>query len=607
MSASCLCRCLVRARPCYGLAVLVGALTSCTSPTDEERAPLTVQSQQVASSEDVSGQLRDVPELEVGLPERPGQGPWEASDSLLVSQLAAVDGEGFIGLKAPQNPRTWERPSLRQVEEPSRRLVKVGRRAAVTASEARAGLDALRRLGVTILRYYDAIAAAHVRLPPAAAPLLRNHPNVDYLEPLVDAAEPDVKKWWAENPLILSSQTTPANIDSVRAPLAWPYSTGTGARLLFIDTGHERGHEDLPLVPVGNCSFGLRNGCDDEQLNLEHHGTPVSGVAIALNNAVGVVGVAHSVPPSNVFFWGVCDTICLTAEITAALNWSVSNLGANGVINMSFSVSVYQLTVATGVAAALNAGHVLVASAGNTGQQQTRYPAAYPDVIGVAGILPNRTLASGSTWGQHVDFVAPWIAYTTYPGNGYITLPGNSFSTPHVTGLVALIRTRYPGISRSTVSASLTYDADLRIVSSREQDGTEWYRYTFSPEGFIADTGEVAVVGASLRVRAANDELDLLRLPLTVGTSWSTAGAVATIQARYDSYTIASGTYVDAIKVSYELDGDVVLELIFARDVGIISVVDQDLLGGTHFWNLKEYAPGFPVTRSSGGRANSTI
>jgi hypothetical protein len=44
---------------------------------------------------------------------------------------------------------------------------------------------------------------------------------------------------------LMVSEVIPANVDTVKAPLAWPYSTGSGARLLIIDTGHDRGHYRL--------------------------------------------------------------------------------------------------------------------------------------------------------------------------------------------------------------------------------------------------------------------------------------------------------------------------------------------------------------------------
>ncbi len=59
-------------------------------------------------------------------------------------------------------------------------------------------------------------------------------------------------------------ETTPWGITMVRAPEAWSLTTGTGVKIELIDTGHDRGHEDLPLVPTENCA-GYYGGCDDSE------------------------------------------------------------------------------------------------------------------------------------------------------------------------------------------------------------------------------------------------------------------------------------------------------------------------------------------------------
>lgn len=150
------------------------------------------------------------------------------------------------------------------------------------------------------------------------------------------------------------------------------------------------------------------------------------------------------------------------------MNWSVSGLGAQGVVNMSLSSATYNQTLANAVAAASAAGHVLVSTAGNLALNQLRYPAAYSNVIGVAAVLPDKSFATnwepcpyrenaGSTWGAHVDFVAPWYALSTVPNSSYgdeTTAPywcGTSMAAPHVSGVAALVRTRYPSMSASSV------------------------------------------------------------------------------------------------------------------------------------------------------------
>jgi serine protease len=270
---------------------------------------------------------------------------------------------------------------------------------------------------------------------------------------------PDDANALGERRAAMFTQTIPANITHIAAPEAWTYSTGVGARVLFIDKGYDRGHEDLPVVPLGNCSNGSRNGCDDDPVFNQNHGTAVAGVTFARNNTFGVVGVAHGVSASDAYFWGACDTSCYDQDIIGGLNWAISSLGSLGIINMSLSGNIWQQAIADCVSAANAAGHVQVASAGNSGITEIRYPAGYPDVFGVGGVKPDDVHHPVSTTGTQVDFVAPYTVYTTSPGNTYTTRFGNSWSTPAVTGLVALLRSRYPAWDRSAVFSKIKMTA----------------------------------------------------------------------------------------------------------------------------------------------------
>lgn len=281
--------------------------------------------------------------------------------------------------------------------------------------------------------------------------------SVDSLtrSPWVDAVEPDALTIATQairgrtGPSGLMSQVTPWGVDSVGAPLAWSFSTGGSASLLIVDQGHFRGHEDLPVVPTQNC-FGQFNGCDDAHPNS--HGTHVTGIATARDNGVGVVGLAPGAGGGTTFVWGACEDngACDRDEIIAAINWAAGNLSPRGVINLSLGSGDYSWFMSTAVAAASSAGVVVVAAAGNNGANQTFYPAAFTNVIGVAGMREDKTFpdgdnapcsntgdaAPGSNWGAHVDFVAPWdavgtIAMDQYAGHeeGWC---GTSMATPHV-------------------------------------------------------------------------------------------------------------------------------------------------------------------------------
>ncbi|MEK7400914.1 MAG: S8 family serine peptidase [Gemmatimonadota bacterium] len=275
-----------------------------------------------------------------------------------------------------------------------------------------------------------------------------------------------------------TSQITPWGVEALRAPQAWTFTQGSGAKLLLIDKGHFQGHEDLPNVPTENCLGGYHDsGCSDYP--PQPHGTFMLGVATARDNGFGTLGVAPGIPGTSVFVWGACYEIvvngvlqhlCDNDRVVEALNWATQNLTPNGVINMSFSHPGTNAAVATAVASAANAGIVMVASAGNFGIEQIEYPAGYSNVIGVSGMRQDSTFATsgspcegdnGSNWGAHVDFAAPWDAYTTDWNHQYAGAEqgacGTSEATAYVSGVALLLRAQ--GWSASDIAYQMALTA----------------------------------------------------------------------------------------------------------------------------------------------------
>jgi subtilisin len=347
----------------------------------------------------------------------------------------------------------------------------------MSAAEIRDAVVAVERRGATVMRFFDALGIVEVLVDPSAATDLWLDPHVDFVEPVATdyRVETDVRSWSASSrgSVMLLTELVPSNIDSIRAPLAWPYSTGSGARLLIVDSGHDWPHYDLPVVVQVHC-HGTYGGCTDGPPHF--HGTSVSGVALARQNGFGIIGVAPGVSVHDVYYWGVCANICANngtcdaGELVNALNWSVNWLGSRGVINVSIAGSC-GIAKAIAVAAAYNAGHVLVAPTGNTGTYTEKCIAWYSQVIAVAGISPDRTFAApapvplcsphqGSSWGNHVEVVAPYWAYTTGPANSHWDMCGTSLASPAVAGVALLVRARYPGWSNSQVRARIQLTAE---------------------------------------------------------------------------------------------------------------------------------------------------
>jgi membrane-anchored mycosin MYCP len=107
---------------------------------------------------------------------------------------------------------------------------------------------------------------------------------------------------------------------------------------------------------------------------------------------------------------------------------------------------------------ALRQGAVIVAAGGNDGPGTGTgpfYPASYPypGVLSVGAVESDGSLAPFSDQGSHVAVTAPGVGITSaWPGgfaNG--SLNGTSFATAFVSGVAALVRSRFPGLSGPAV------------------------------------------------------------------------------------------------------------------------------------------------------------
>ncbi len=394
----------------------------------------------------------------------PAPRPWDTSDVALVAAVAAESGHAVVAFKEPA----------------SSRVLQTGVRAAVSAATVAAGLELLQAQGAQVLDLYDAIGAAHVRMDATVAAALRSNPLVDYVEPRQHGAILGTRRRFAKSDMVhVVTQTVPWGIALLGAPSAHAVTTGAGAKIQIIDTGHDQGHEDLPLVPDLNCA-GSSGGCNDVYPNS--HGTHVLGIWTARNNSIGVIGVAPGVNPADVYVYGACSSggSCPTTEVTAGINAAIFT--AN-VLSLSLQLP-FDLAQSQAVAEAWDNNIVIVAAAGNDGGNQVVYPAFYTDVIGVSGVQPNKSFAStspcrgsASNWGVHVDLAAPFWALSTVPGDAYEDETtelwcGTSMAAPHVAGAAALVKAKNPTWSNEQVRDKLFATAeDLGPVGRDDQFG----------------------------------------------------------------------------------------------------------------------------------------
>ena len=83
---------------------------------------------------------------------------------------------------------------------------------------------------------------------------------------------------------------------------------------------------------------------------------------------------------------------------------------------------------------------IIVAAAGNEGNDSPNYPAYYQNSVAVAALCEDGSLAPLSNYGENVDVAAPGFnIYSTLPGNTYGYKSGTSFAAAYVSGMAALL------------------------------------------------------------------------------------------------------------------------------------------------------------------------
>jgi subtilisin family serine protease len=337
----------------------------------------------------------------------------------------------------------------------------------------------VNRFGGVVIKHLNLINALAVYLPPPAVGGLRRRAEVVRVDDdvvvyaLVGPKAVGMKG--KPSPPAQPAQVVPWGIARILAPDAWSYSTGRGVRLAIVDTGIDLDHPDLQANIQGgvNTIRPNRNANDDNG-----HGTHVAGIAGALNNSIGVVGVA---PQVSLYAVKVLNSqgSGFLSDVIEGLTWCINQ--HMQVVNMSLGADVDVQSFHNAVTAVYNAGIVQVAAAGNSGGS-VGYPAAYPEVISVSATDGSDNLASWSSRGK-VELAAPGVnIYSTYNTGYYATMSGTSMASPHVAGVAALRLAVHPGETPDQVKAVLQTTAlDL---------GTPGYDYYFGA-GLVQALGAV--------------------------------------------------------------------------------------------------------------------
>lgn len=317
--------------------------------------------------------------------------------------------------------------------------------AAVNGYEAKQGKaksaaeKIMKRAGITDgelgFVYGSAIKGFSVKIAPGQLKKLQNDPSVSYIEEdqIVTLVIPEIKIKGKPAPTP-PAETKPWGISRVNGGAVY---TGNN-KIWIIDTGIDLDHPDLNVDGTGGWNFVANTQLADDD---NGHGSHCAGIAAAIDNTIGVIGVAAGAPvvPVKVLNRrgsGAYSTIIAGVDFVAA------NGEQGDVANMSLGGSFYQ-PINDAVIAAAATGIKFALAAGNESTlASTKSPASAngPNIYTISAMATGDLWATYSNYGTPpVDFCEPGSSiYSTYKGGGYATLSGTSMAAPHAAGILLL-------------------------------------------------------------------------------------------------------------------------------------------------------------------------
>jgi serine protease len=425
----------------------------------------------------------------------------------------------------------------------------------------------------------------------------------------------------------------------INLPQAWDVSTGSPSAgsdviVAVVDTGVFLAHPDFTGQLVAGYDFvssaamsrdgdGMDSNPDDPGDGAalgasSWHGTHVAGtIAARSNDAVGVAGVSWGAKVMPIRVLGAGGGT--SADIVNGVRYAAGLSNASGtvptrradVINLSLGGPGSSATEQAVYAAVRNAGVIVVAAAGNNNSGVPFYPASYDGVVSVSAVDMRREKAPYSNFGPFVDIAAPGgDASVDRNGDGYADgvlsakvddssgtrkpiwgfSQGTSMASPHVAGVVALMKAVCPALTPSqldTIISSGAMSVDLGASGRDDIFGHGLVDASRAVQSAQAQCGSAPVTSLNVnppRLDLAPGQATAVLTATKVGTGAISVSGVADdaawLTVTGPGTTDGVGTYTIAVDASGLADGRYAATITFTVQDGAIVRVPVSLQKG---------------------------
>ncbi|WP_405058644.1 S8 family serine peptidase [Kribbella sp. NBC_01505] len=303
-----------------------------------------------------------------------------------------------------------------------------------------------------------------------------------------------------------TASTTPetdrGDMTQIGADQAWIKTLGAKTVTVgVLDTGVDDQHADLKAnfdaAKSASCAYGKADTRPGAWRPVADHGTHVAGTIAAAKNGVGMIGVAPGVKVSSIRVAEGGSDLFFPENTVCAFMFAADK--GVSVTNNSYYVDPWLFlcpsnqdqdaiaeAVRRSVAYADSKGVVNVAAAGNDNYDLANksdddsspndttpaprtvtndclsLPTELPNVVVVSSVDTSGGKSRFSNFGENkINVAAPGEnVYSTVPGGGYAAMSGTSMASPHVAGVVALLRSANPKLTPEQVRAKLDQQAN---------------------------------------------------------------------------------------------------------------------------------------------------